>query len=267
MFPSRASSRKQTRQRLKSRMKARGRPHLKQRRTVRDENFGFFWAFTIIDFFAIQCGFYMPGGWEPVHQGLSARVIECSEWLLFWRFPGLPSDLLKNPAPYEACAYYAKCRAVSTKDPPPSDAIIPPVTFDQGKSPDAGKVRFVTLASKDEFHARSGSEYSAENAKSEAIADYILKKDFGTQRGDFEWWDTSSKSKMSGAGPDKVAATFFDLKRSVEDAAGGRPTPINPTIGTVDGEEWLFWSSRTAQLDGAGRACYDYYVKKALPSK
>src|SRR3989344_8489929 len=54
MLPSSASSRKQMRQRLKSRMKQRGRPHLKQRRTFRDENFGFRFAFTIIDFFAMR---------------------------------------------------------------------------------------------------------------------------------------------------------------------------------------------------------------------
>ena len=41
------------RQRLKSRINPRGRPHLKQRRTVREENFGFRSAFTIIDFFAM----------------------------------------------------------------------------------------------------------------------------------------------------------------------------------------------------------------------
>jgi len=41
------------RQRLKSRIKPRGRPHLKQRRTVRLENFGVRFAFMIIDFFAI----------------------------------------------------------------------------------------------------------------------------------------------------------------------------------------------------------------------
>src|SRR3989344_675035 len=59
MFPSSASSRKQMRQRLKSRMKPLGRPHLKQRRTVRLENFGFRFDFTIIDFLAIEvekCG-------------------------------------------------------------------------------------------------------------------------------------------------------------------------------------------------------------------
>ena len=54
MLPSRASSRKQMRQRLKSRIKPRGRPHLKQRRTFRLENFGFLFAFMIIDFFAID---------------------------------------------------------------------------------------------------------------------------------------------------------------------------------------------------------------------
>jgi hypothetical protein len=41
------------RQRLKSRMKPRGRPHLKQRRTLRLENLGFLLAFTTIDFFAM----------------------------------------------------------------------------------------------------------------------------------------------------------------------------------------------------------------------
>src|SRR3989338_11433127 len=40
ILPSSASSRKQIRQRLKSRINPRGRPHLKQRRTVRVENFG-----------------------------------------------------------------------------------------------------------------------------------------------------------------------------------------------------------------------------------
>src|SRR3990167_6725213 len=54
MFPSSASSRKQIRQRLKSRIKPRGRPHLKQRRTVRLENFGLRFAFAIIDFLAIR---------------------------------------------------------------------------------------------------------------------------------------------------------------------------------------------------------------------
>ena len=53
IFPSRASSRKQIRQRLKSRKNPRGRPHLKQRRTTRLLNFGFLCAFTIIDVFAI----------------------------------------------------------------------------------------------------------------------------------------------------------------------------------------------------------------------
>ena len=53
MLPSSASSRKQMRQRLKSRIKPRGRPHLKQRRTVRLENFGLRFAFAIIDFLAM----------------------------------------------------------------------------------------------------------------------------------------------------------------------------------------------------------------------
>jgi hypothetical protein len=34
-------------------MKPRGRPHLKQRRTTRDLNFGVRFAFTIIDFLAM----------------------------------------------------------------------------------------------------------------------------------------------------------------------------------------------------------------------
>src|SRR3989344_8682011 len=53
ILPSKASSRKQMRHRLKSRIKPRGRPHLKQRRTIRDLNFGVRCAFTIIDFLAI----------------------------------------------------------------------------------------------------------------------------------------------------------------------------------------------------------------------
>ena len=44
------------RQRLKSRKKPRGRPHLKQRRIVRLENFGLRRAFMIIDFFAMEYG-------------------------------------------------------------------------------------------------------------------------------------------------------------------------------------------------------------------
>ena len=54
ILPSSASSRKQMRQRLKSRIKPRGRPHLKQRRTVRVENFGTRSALIIIDFLAIK---------------------------------------------------------------------------------------------------------------------------------------------------------------------------------------------------------------------
>src|SRR3989338_3107321 len=54
MLPSRASSRKQIRQRLKSRINPRGRPHLKQRRTMRLENFGVRRAFIFIDFFAMK---------------------------------------------------------------------------------------------------------------------------------------------------------------------------------------------------------------------
>ena len=52
-LPSSASTRKQMRHRLKSRIKPRGRPHLKHRRTTRDLNFGVRCAFTIIDVFAM----------------------------------------------------------------------------------------------------------------------------------------------------------------------------------------------------------------------
>ena len=41
-------------------MKPRGRPHLKQRRTVREENFGVRLAFAIIDFLAIKFGKFYP---------------------------------------------------------------------------------------------------------------------------------------------------------------------------------------------------------------
>lgn len=54
MCPSSASSRKQMRHKLKSRIKPRGRPHLKQRRTVLEENLGFFCALTTIERFAIR---------------------------------------------------------------------------------------------------------------------------------------------------------------------------------------------------------------------
>src|SRR5262249_27640593 len=77
---------KQMRQRLKSRMKPRGRPHLKQRRTVREENFGLRFALTIMDFFAIgmvapkecfeACTLpYGDGLWTP------------DSWPRFWQFP------------------------------------------------------------------------------------------------------------------------------------------------------------------------------------
>src|SRR3989344_8781414 len=52
IFPSLANSRKQIRQRSKSRMCPRRRPHLKQRFTARTANFGFFWR-AIVDFFAM----------------------------------------------------------------------------------------------------------------------------------------------------------------------------------------------------------------------
>lgn len=48
-----AISRKQMRQRPKSRMKARFLPQRKQRRTMRDENFGFFLPRAMTDSFAM----------------------------------------------------------------------------------------------------------------------------------------------------------------------------------------------------------------------
>ena len=53
-FPSLANSRKQIRQRPKSRMKARLRPQRKQRFTFRVLNFGVFNARTLVDVFAIN---------------------------------------------------------------------------------------------------------------------------------------------------------------------------------------------------------------------
>ncbi len=59
------------RHRLKSRIKPRGRPHLKQRRTVLDENFGVRFAFAIIDFLAMNiCN---EGGCEVLASGLAAH--------------------------------------------------------------------------------------------------------------------------------------------------------------------------------------------------
>src|SRR3989338_7233952 len=70
ILPSSASSRKQMRHRLKSRMKPRGRPHLKQRRTVRVENFGTRSALIIIDFLAMKVC-QIGGCWKPLHPALA----------------------------------------------------------------------------------------------------------------------------------------------------------------------------------------------------
>lgn len=53
-MPSLASSRKHVRQRPKSLINPRFRPHLKQRFTKRDENFGFLLLLAIVDVFAIR---------------------------------------------------------------------------------------------------------------------------------------------------------------------------------------------------------------------
>lgn len=50
-----ASSRKQIRQRSKPRIYPRLRPHRKQRRTIRVENFGFLTARMMVDVFGMVC--------------------------------------------------------------------------------------------------------------------------------------------------------------------------------------------------------------------
>ena len=115
MLPSRASSRKQIRHRLKSRIKPRGRPHLKQRRTLRLENFGFRRALTTSDLLAIKLEeFYpelvegLPRLPEYAPQGESIGT-SCSGACAIHlgtvptRDPVLPANLwLKNKAPCEA---------------------------------------------------------------------------------------------------------------------------------------------------------------------
>ena len=78
MLPSSASSRKQMRQRLKSRIKPRGRPHLKQRRTVREENFGLRFAFTIIDFFAMYSEWPRKESSGRLHPALQLGLRRCA---------------------------------------------------------------------------------------------------------------------------------------------------------------------------------------------
>jgi|GEM_PF-3204266 len=114
MLPSSASSRKQMRQRLKSRKKPRGRPHLKQRRMTRDANFGFLLAFATIDFFAINF-FEIPRAksrgvpkeeMEGRHQAFRHLVRNTSPVLRFSQ--SVRRLLLKNKAPYEARTIYAR---------------------------------------------------------------------------------------------------------------------------------------------------------------
>lgn len=98
MLPSRASSRKQMRQRLKSRIKPRGRPHLKQRRTVREENFGVRFAFTIIDFFAIKNGCLLSlGGLEAVHPAFQPGLSSHPVWSVPSRSLWLPRLARNRP--------------------------------------------------------------------------------------------------------------------------------------------------------------------------
>ena len=98
IFPSSASSRKQMRQRLKSRIKPRGRPHLKQRRTIRLENFGFRFALTIIDFLAMK--YALKGGFGVLASGLS--VLDYGNPITCPVSRSILADFLKNKAPYEA---------------------------------------------------------------------------------------------------------------------------------------------------------------------
>lgn len=63
------------RHKLKSRRNPRGRPHLKQRRTTRDLNFGVRFAFTIIDVFAIVCA-QAGGKLEALASGACAADLQ-----------------------------------------------------------------------------------------------------------------------------------------------------------------------------------------------
>ncbi len=85
-------------------MNARGRPHLKHRRTVLEENFGFFCALTTIDRFAI----YMDLCTRGVCEVLAPRSRD-SRLGKLPRGPGLEvssqrRDFLKQEPPYEARA-------------------------------------------------------------------------------------------------------------------------------------------------------------------
>lgn len=113
MLPSSASSRKQIRQRLKSRIKPRGRPHLKQRRTVRLENFGFRFAFTIIDFFAMNVvypvlveGCQEGVAWKFLHPALRRRVMVAS--LRDSIFSISLSEIRQKMSPLRGRRYYTR---------------------------------------------------------------------------------------------------------------------------------------------------------------
>ena len=74
MKPSLASFRKQMRHMSNLRMYPRGRPHILQRRTVRVMNFGFFSAFSINDFLAIQTLSYFLNGMPILASKLLASL-------------------------------------------------------------------------------------------------------------------------------------------------------------------------------------------------
>ena len=139
IWPSRASSRKQMRHRLNVRIKPRGRPHLKQRRTVRLENFGVLFAFAMSDFFAIKLEEFYPERSrgvaqkeepEVLHSYLAAKVMALPCVTLFLRYPSAPGSL-KNKAPNEARSIYITHSTKSAYCP-----FLPPVIY---YSPETGE--------------------------------------------------------------------------------------------------------------------------------
>jgi len=86
-------------------MKPRGRPHLKQRRTVREENFGTRFAFIIIDFFAMK--FSRVRRLKLLHPTFRMLGYESFAWLCSCDIGPGPIRP-KNKAPYEAKEIYAR---------------------------------------------------------------------------------------------------------------------------------------------------------------
>ncbi len=87
-------------------MNPRGRPHLKQRRTVRLENLGFRLALIIIDFFAMV--FEPKGVFRDPASRLSALDYGVPiRGLVSRSLLSLAAALAKKQAPYEAREIYA----------------------------------------------------------------------------------------------------------------------------------------------------------------